>query len=259
MKLRKRNKRDVLAENREEEAHASGGEGRLNTEAKRLIESTRNVERSRMKDNKKKMKLAFRVAGAFAFVAVFEAIAIAALAPMKTVVPYVIKVDGETGFTSVERQFDPVEDSTQAMERFFLRLYVTSRESYDWFSVQSDSNYVQSMSTSEVYSRYAGMIRSEQGPLNVLGDNVRAVVDIKAVTFLSTSGSQKTVQVRFVKRFESMQGAAIPNRNSSQWLATMTFDYSDQQMSEAVKDLNPLNLRVTSYRRGRIDGSVEDD
>lgn len=259
MKLRNKGKREVISENKVEEDHAEEGKGKISAEARRLLDSSRAIEESRMEDNNKKMKLAFKIAGVFAVIAVAQAIAIASLAPMKTVVPYVLKVDNDTGHTSIERRFDPVEDSTQKMERFFLRLYVTSRESYDWYSVQSDFDLVKAMSSSAVYSRYSSLLRSEQGPLNVLGDNTRAVVDVKGVTFLGKSNSQKTVQIRFMKSFESMEGGPVPSRNESEWLATINFDYSDSKMNEKEKNLNPLNLRVTSYRLDRLDGGDGDD
>lgn len=258
MGLIKKSKKKILEENRIEEEAAPQGAATISAEAQRLLDSGRDFEKSRIEDNNKKTKLAFKVAAGFAVIALAEAAALASLAPMKTVVPYVIKVDKNTGYTSVEQQYDPVKDSSQEMDRFFVRQYIIARESYDWYSIQSDSNFVQAMSSSDVFSRYSNVLRSEKGPLSVLGDDVRANISVKSITFLDESRDQSTVQVRFQKTFETVEGMASTSRSSSEWLATITYDYSDEKISEVQKDMNPLNIRVRNYRLDKISGGGND-
>jgi type IV secretion system protein VirB8 len=77
-------------------------------------------------------RVAWIVAGVLGAIALFEAIALIALMPLKTVVPYTLLVDKQTGYVEALK---PLEQKTitpdSALVRSFLVQYVIARESFD--------------------------------------------------------------------------------------------------------------------------------
>ena len=77
-------------------------------------------------------RAALIIAGAAVVVAVLEAVALAALTPLKTVVPYTILVDRQTGYVQTIQGLKPgplTEDA--AVSQSFLVQYVIARETFD--------------------------------------------------------------------------------------------------------------------------------
>lgn len=217
----------------------------VNKEAQRLIVEAKKFEQSESDRNKSKARWATGFAAAFGVVAVAEAIAIVSMLPLKTVEPYVIRVDNSTGYVDVAR---PLEDSgpiteQEAVARHFIAQYVLSRESHDWFMATHNYERVQALSADRVFSDYDRFIRSDQSPLEVLGRNRRAEVTITNITFVG-----EVAQVRFRKRVVNVDGTndlTIPARN---WIATINYQFINERMRDSARLLNPLNFRVVSYR-----------
>lgn len=254
MKPSKNKKNDILDKNLQDETDTSEAGVSNRVEAQRLLDSSMKLERSRMNGMRVKMRMAYITAIAAGVIAIALAVAVSFLTPLKTVEPYVIKVDNDTGATQVERPLDATVDADEAMERFFLRQYVNARERYGWFSVEADFNRIRLMSTNDVFQQYARIVQSENGPLKVLGENGRAVVDINSITFLDLSETQQTAQVRFEKKFQTPAGKEAIARKGANWIATIAFDYSKSDMTKAERNVNPLNFRVTDYRLDRVKG-----
>ncbi|REC93327.1 virB8 family protein [Kushneria indalinina] len=252
--FKRRSKQQKMQENRQavEDQNTPDG-GKLSKEAQRLIEESRDFEKSKAENADRKSKLAFKIAMGAGAIAVVEAIALASLVPLKTVEPYVIRVDNATGFTDVQRPLADAVDTNEAMNRFFVRTYVNARESYDWNSIESDFSRVRLMSTADVFSRYSNIVQSDEGVLEVLGERARAVVNIKNITFID-SGKQTVAQVRFSKSFQSNDGTPLTGRSGGEWLASLTFNYPNADLSDVERAINPLNFRVNSYRLDRVSG-----
>lgn len=217
----------------------------VNKEAQRLIAEAKNFEQSESDRNKSKARWGVGFAAGFGVIAVAEAIAIMTMLPLKTVEPYVIRVDNSTGYVDVAR---PLEDSgpitqQEAVAKHFIAQYVLARESHDWFMATHNYERVQALSADRVFSEYDRFIRSDQSPLEVLGRNRRAEVTITNITFVG-----ETAQVRFRKRIANIDGSndvSIPERN---WIATINYQFINERMRDSARLLNPLNFRVVSYR-----------
>ena len=77
-------------------------------------------------------RVAWMVAAGFAVVAVLEAVAIAALFPLKTVVPYTLLVDRHTGFVEALQPLDAAKIAPDtALTQSFLVQYVIAREGFE--------------------------------------------------------------------------------------------------------------------------------
>lgn len=94
---------------------------------------------------------AWLIAFIASFISILSIVAICLLTPLKTVEPYVIKVDNKTGETGIvtilnEENFT----SSEVLDKFFINEYVKSREGYYYNILQKDYLKVQLYSSAEV-------------------------------------------------------------------------------------------------------------
>jgi type IV secretion system protein VirB8 len=161
---------------------------------------------------------AWRAFSAMCAVAVLEAAGLAGLVPLKSVEPFVVRVDNSTGIVDqVVRLRDAKETYDEVMTKFFLRQVVTLRETYT--RTQLQRNYDNS----------------------VLFTAPSARPQLKAdFSFDNPNGPYK---VRYL-RIDRKSGAEVQSR----WVATVEFRYVSQPASEDARGVNPLGFQVTNYR-----------
>lgn len=190
-------------------------------------------------------KIAWIIAGAAWFVAVAEAIALVALAPLKTVVPYTLLVDRQTGYVEALK---PIERQTiapdAALTRSFLAQYVLAREEFDIGSLRSDYRKVALWSAPDVRSAYVAAMQAGNpaSPLTALPRSAVVDVTIKSVSSLGPS----TSLVRFESRRTDQGGQAQPSQT---WAAVVSYRYSGEPMAVEDRLINPLGFEVTRYRK----------
>lgn len=172
--------------------------------------------------------------------------ALAVLAPFKTVIPLVFRVDNATGV--VERVYDvrggPME-ATEASKRYFLWQYVRLRHSYAPAEAQASFEAVMLMSSRTVQGEYAADYRGSNptSPQVVLGRDGSASLRWVSTSFLGP----KLAQVRFVQ-IERKGDSLLPPKRM---VATIGFDFSPGEVSSSAINVNPLGFIVTSYRADR--------
>ncbi|HEY1926597.1 MAG TPA: VirB8/TrbF family protein [Caulobacteraceae bacterium] len=200
-----------------------------------------DADRWRAKD--RSLRMAWGVAAFAGLVATVAVGAVAALTPLKTVVPYVIRVDRTTGAVDVISALKagaPLRYD-EAVTKSFLAQYVRAREG--WLAPAAEANFrqVSIMSTPEEQERWAQAFRplNPASPQVVYGPTGEAQVEIRAVSFVSP----QVGNVRFHRIVR--QGATL---TESDWIATAAFRYTKAPMAEADRLRNPLGFQVTSYR-----------
>src|SRR3546814_3839138 len=91
-------------------------------------------------------RTAWWVAGGAAFIAVCEALALLFLTPLKSVEPYTLLVDRQTGFV---QQLKPLDAETisanRALTQSFLVQYVIAREGFDIDRSEEHTSELQSL------------------------------------------------------------------------------------------------------------------
>jgi len=191
------------------------------------------------------LRLAWTVAGIASCIAIAEAIAIAALAPLKTTVPYTLLVDRQTGFVEA---LDPLKRSRiepdTALTRSFLAQYVMAREGFAIDSLQYDYRKVALWSSGEARQSYLAEMQASNpsSPLAVLPRGSLIQVEIRGISSLSPN----TAMVRF-DRIRTDPGG---RRQAAQpWSAVITYRFSDAEMSMADRLINPLGFQVVRFRR----------
>ena len=195
----------------------------------------RGAERSR--------RLAWGVAAFASIVATVAVGAVAALAPLKSVEPFVVRVDRSTGAVDVMTALRSDKPLTydEAVTKHFLAQYVRAREG--WLAPAAEANFrqVSIMSTPAEQQRWADAYRptNASSPQVVYGPASEALVTIRAVSFVSDG----VANIRFHRTVR--RG---PQLDDSDWIATVAFTYTKAPMAEADRLRNPLGFQVTSYR-----------
>ena len=198
---------------------------------------TDDLERSR--------RLAWIVAAVAGTVALLLAIAIVIMLPLKTVEPYTILVDRQTG--NVEA-LDPLADNTvladNALTRSFLMQYVTARESFVPDSFDQDYAKVTLMSGPEERQKYITRMSANNplSPLSYMSPGGTIRVEMRSISQLDS----ERAMVRFTTIRNEPGTAAQPPQY---WAAIIGYGYSTAEMSERDRLLNPLGFQVGSYRR----------
>lgn len=174
--------------------------------------------------------------------AVLEAGALMALAPLKAVEPYVIQVDNDTGRTSV---LAPLAEKpltqNEAVTKYFVVKYILARETYDPQDLNLNYDQVRMMSTLEEASRFEDFIRGPESPIEKFNNTITRAVRVISVSFLN----QKTAQVRF-KTTQTQVGSN--EKRDNHWIATLSYQFLNSPMDEEVRMSNPLGFQIQTYR-----------
>jgi len=193
-------------------------------------------------------RIAWIVASVAIALAIVAVLAIMALTPLKTVVPYVVTVDRSTGATDVTQELRGDKSITydEAIRKYFLADYVRAREGWIPQAREEFFRKVLALSTREEQARWTAFYKKDNpdSPQNQFTANDAVFVAIRSVAFISPN----VAQVRFVKRLERDQQAI-----ETPAIATITFDVLSKPETEAGRYANPLGFQVKSYR---ADGEV---
>lgn len=211
-------------------------------EGRRIEESwaasvTDGLERSR--------RAAWIAASVTALIAVLEAVALVFLLPLKTVEPYTLLVDRQTGNVEALAPLDTqLITPDAALTRSFLVQYVIARESYSADALQQEYRKVALWSEGEARRLYINQmqVNNPTSPLAYLPPRAVLTTQIQSVSSLSAN----TSLVRFTtQRIDPGAQAQEPQH----WAAVISYRFSGAQMSEDDRLLNPLGFQVTRYRR----------
>lgn len=185
------------------------------------------------------------VGAAAVAVAALEAVALASLAPLKTVEPYTILVDRQTGYAETLRGVQTgALSQDQALNQSFAMQYVLARETVDMSDLVDRYRKVTLWSAGEARAQYKrGLEKTNpESPLNTYPSSTVVSTIIKSVTPLSPSSA--------IVRFDTVRrdaGASSGERRA--WSAVMTYRYSGAPMRMADRAFNPLGFQVLTYRR----------
>lgn len=199
----------------------------------------------RQDELRKSRRTAWIVAAAAAIVAVLEAFALIMLMPLKTVQPYTLLVDRNTGYVQALNPIEPERISPDAaLTQSFLVQYVIARESFDIDSVDATYRKVALWSAESARANYlAGMqANNPQSPLALYPRNTIVETRVKSVSAVG----RNVAMVRFETQRRDAGGRAEPPRA---WVALIRYQYSGAPMQAEDRFVNPLGFTVLRYRR----------
>lgn len=164
------------------------------------------------------------------------------LIPLKTVEPFVVKVDSLSGIVEVVQ---PLEEGSlsesEAVVKYFVNKYINAREGYLFDRYKADYKIVQKLSNKDVASEYHEGFHpsNDNSPLNVLQDKGTTSITIRNLSFLD----EDTVSVPVVRTTK-----VSTKKTESQDVITLSFQFVQTPQSESDRLINPLGFQVTAYR-----------
>jgi len=201
------------------------------------VDTRADVARSR--------RIAWTIAGVAVGVAAFEALALALLAPLKTVQPITLLVDRQTGFVQALDPLTPKRVTADAaLTQSFLAQYVAAREGFDRATVAVDYRKVALWSADRARSGYLSQMPATDpsSPFQRYPAGTIVTATVKSVSRLE----QGTALVRFDTQVIGRGGQASA---SQAWISVVRFRFSDAPMSLSDRLVNPLGFQVVGYRR----------
>ncbi len=210
----------------------------------KYLESARTWEYDRMRAAIQSRRVAWGVAAGACTLAVVSVGAVAMLTPLKTVEPYVIRVDKSSGETEIVTALKGPQPRSydDAVNRYFIAQYVRLREGWLSDAARENAYTVMLMSDQAEGGRYLGSVESnnKNAPSNIYGEKGYISISIRTISFLSSS----VAQVRFTKIITIVQNTPV----AQNWNAIMTFKYTTAPEHEKDRNINPLGFQVVNYR-----------
>lgn len=218
---------------------------KLSQEANNFIQSAKAFEQSEIERVKRFSKIAWTAAGLCLLVAGLAIGAVVGLTPLKTVEPFVLRVDNSTGAVDIVTTMKQKEASYgEIVDKYWLAQYVRYREGYDWQTIQSTYDATMLLSAPPVQSDFAKLFSHETAaPHKILKDKFRIEIEITSVAFIG----KENAQVRYIKR-------TLPNVSSitppppQKYIATLAYEYKNAPQAEKDRLINPLGFQVLSWR-----------
>lgn len=208
------------------------------------LQASESWAHDRERELARSRRVAWWVAIAMGIVAALEAIAIIVLTPLKTVQPYTLLVDRQTGYVEALQPLQRLTVTADtALTRSFLVQYVIAREGFAIDTLQSDYRKVALWSAGEARQQYIEQMQASnpESPLARVPRSTVLNVAIKSVTSMSPSSALVRFNIERLDRGRAAQ--------SSAWVALLRFTYSGEAMTAADRLINPLGFKVTRYRK----------
>lgn len=212
-------------------------------QAEAFIQSANAFEKSKIKTVKLFSKISWAITAVSLIVTVLSVFAVASMSPLKTVEPFVIRVDNNTGVTDIVTTLKESEESYgEVIDRYWLSQYIRFREGYDWYTVQANFDTSLLMSNAAEQTAIASFYDSAAAPHKILKNNYRVNVRIISITWVGS-----VAQVRFEKTIVPLNDptkAAAPQR----FMATISYGYYNAPQRDEDRLVNPLGFQVVHYR-----------
>jgi type IV secretion system protein VirB8 len=216
------------------EAVAAAGKVDYFKASKRFDEDmTATAERS--------VKVAYTVAASSVGVSVLLAGALIGLTPLKTVEPFVIRVDNSTGIVDVVTALTGPRTYDDAVTRYYAAKYVQGREGFVASEAEPTFKAVTLMSASAEQQRFVDGYGRSSGtsPHVVYKGGATSRVSVKSISMLA----KNVAAVRYLRTVT--RGDEV---KTTHWIATLTISFSGEAMSAGDRLINPLGFQVTDYR-----------
>lgn len=210
---------------------------------KRYLKEARSFDYDLRVRSDRSRRAAWIIAGVASAIAVAACTAVAMLAPLKTVEPFVIRVDSATGVPEVMTSLsDGLQEYDEAVSNYFLARYVRTREGYSFASREAIFREVQLLSSREEQAEFSSFYNASnpESPQFIFGRNGTSEIAIRSIAYID----ENLAQVRFA-RTVTVGGESV----RTLWVSTVQFSFqSDAVISDQDRLINPLGFIVNDYR-----------
>lgn len=212
-------------------------------QAQAFMKAAQEFEGSRIKAIEKSRTLAWRVAVGAGAISVMAVAAVMIMAPLKTVEPFLVRVDNNTGATDIVTALtDAPTKYDEVMNKYWVAQYVKYRESYDWEAIQTTYDATNLLSSPAVQTEFRALYDRPDAPHKILKDKYKVLVTDCFVTFLGD-----LAQVRYKKTLMPI-GRTDEKPIVTQWISTIAFKFENAPRKDTERLVNPLGYQTTSYR-----------
>lgn len=212
-------------------------------ELKTYFERARLWEQDLLLSAQRSKRLAWGVAAAASVLAFVSIGAVVALTPLKTIEPFVIRVDNATGVVDVVSALkDEPQTYDEAIAKYFLAQYVRAREGFSFVEAPVNFRTISLLSTQAEQARFSTLYRGSNpdSPQVAYGRTGVAEIRIKAISLLGPN----LASVRFMRETRHGEEAKL-----SHWIATLGFSFEKKAtISSSDRLINPLGFLVSEYR-----------
>lgn len=194
----------------------------------------------------KRERLAWVIAAVAGVCVVALVVAVALMMPLKSVQPYVIRVDNSTGIVDIVPMYAGHAEIGETVARYLLTHYVTVCEGFSFASAERDYEECGAYHTAKRNQEWYALWNQTNpaSPLNVNRDGSVVRVQVTAVTFFrKANGLSELAQVRYVKG-RRVPGAA---ERITHWIATLEYAWVSPSTNPKARQWNPLGWRVTDF------------
>ncbi|MFC3162888.1 virB8 family protein [Ciceribacter thiooxidans] len=211
-------------------------------ELKSYFDKARRFDQDRMIQVERSARIAWSVAIMAGVLAGASVLAVAGLTPLKTVEPFVVRVDNSTGIVDVVSALTSTAGTyDEAVTKYFAAKYVRAREGYVWSESEENFRTVALLSTQPEQTRFSVFYRGSnpESPQNTYGRGATVRVGIASISLINPN----VVSVRYMRTIT--RGDDV---RTTHWVATLTFAYVNAPMSSTDRLVNPLGFAVSEYR-----------
>ncbi len=190
-------------------------------------------------------RTAWIVASVALVVVVLEAVALMLLTPLKTVEPYTLMVDRNTGFVQALKPINAVKIAPDtALTQSFLVQYVIARESFDADALQDSYRKVLLWSADQARADYMTSVQASNpaSPLARLPRTTIIETRVKSVSPLG--GNAALVRFETQRRDVGRQIGLV-----RAWVAVIRYRFSTEPLQQSDRFLNPIGFQVLRYRK----------
>ncbi|WP_408914477.1 virB8 family protein [Brucella pseudogrignonensis] len=204
--------------------------------------NARRFDQDRLLSSERSRKLAWTVAALSALTAIIAVGAVAALSPLKTVEPFVIRVDNSTGIVDVVSALTSEAGTyDEEVTKYFAAKYVRAREGYQSVEAEENFHIVSLLSGPEEQERFAEFYRgSNPRSPQVLYRNGVAKVTIQSISLVN----RDVTSVRYTRTVTRSN----EEPRTTHWIATLTNAYVNVPIATSDRLVNPLGYVVIEYR-----------
>lgn len=178
------------------------------------------------------------------------------VAQNKTVEPYVIQIDERSGMVQL---VDPVSRNEYAanelIDRYFVAQYLNARESYNITTLRYNYNIVRVMSAVDVFNTFSRDVAPSNptSAASLLKSGGQRQLRIRSLAYIQNPppayGKEETTPAKIMQaRIQLRDIGASGNDVVENYIVTITFEYTQLQLSEEERLINPLGFTVTQYQ-----------
>lgn len=157
---------------------------------KEYFDKARRFDQDRMASAERSKRIAWFVAIVASVLACVSVAAVVALTPLKTVEPFVIRVDNSTGIVDVVSAMASAAGSyDEEVTKYFAARYVRAREGYVWSEAEENFRTASLMSNAAEQQRFATAYRggNPESPQNVYGRSATSRIGIKSISLINSN------------------------------------------------------------------------